>query len=249
MTYNIRFATAPDGENSWPNRKEALLDLVRRHDPDVLGVQEALASQVEEIAAALPGHDVLGVGRDDGLRKGEFSAVFTRRSRLGLREGGTRWVSETPDRPGSLGPGARIPRVFVWGEFFTDSGRRVLVMNAHLDHQSADARLLGGRAMRAWADARPGRPALVLGDFNCPPDAPPVQVLTQGDRFTVATPPSGPLGTFNGFDPTRTGGDMIDLVLHCSGWSLVEAKIDRTLTPEGRPPSDHFPVVARLRLD
>ncbi|MCG9894349.1 MAG: endonuclease/exonuclease/phosphatase family protein, partial [Fimbriimonadaceae bacterium] len=148
MTYNIRFATAPDGENAWPLRRERLLDLVRRHDPDVLGLQEALDTQIDEIRAVLPDHDVLGVGRDDGIRKGEHSAILYRRTRLGLREGGTRWISPQPTVPGSLGGEARITRVFSWGDFFLTGGRRALVMNAHLDHQSASARLLGAVQMR-----------------------------------------------------------------------------------------------------
>jgi endonuclease/exonuclease/phosphatase family metal-dependent hydrolase len=247
MTYNIRYATAPDGVNVWSNRKQALLSLIKRHDPDVLGVQEALSSQIEVLRAALPEHDVLGVGRDDGLLKGEYSAIFTRRKTLGLREGGTRWISKDPQKPGSIGPGAKIPRVFVWGEFFLPDGRRILLMNCHLDHESAPARLLGAEQMRDFAASRSALPTVITGDFNCGPSQPPVQTLIGKGSFTNLMPAAGPFGTFTGFDSTKINGEMIDHIFVSPEWKEVEVAIDRKLE-NGRPPSDHFPVIARISL-
>lgn len=248
MTYNLRFATAPDGENAWRHRRAALIALVKKHDPDVLGVQEALASQIDELRAALPGHDILGAGRDDGRRSGEHAALFTRRDLLGLREGGTRWISDSPSRPGSIGPGAHIPRVFTWGEFFAPGKRPLLLINSHLDHESAEARQMGTTQMRAFADARPSLPAVVMGDFNCGPDSKAVSILTHAGRFVGARLDQGPHGTYNGFNPSHTNGEMIDHVFASPEWEVLDVLIDRSLTPEGRPPSDHFPVIARLRL-
>lgn len=248
MTYNLRFATAPDGENAWRYRRAALIALVKKHDPDVLGVQEALASQIDELRAALPGHDALGAGRDDGLRAGEHAAIFTRRRLLGLREGGTRWISDSPDKPGTIGPGAHIPRVFSWGEFFAPGKRPILLMNCHLDHESAEARQLGTTQMRAFADSRSGLPALVMGDFNCGPDSKAAGLLTEGGRFVASLPTSGPFGTYNAFDANRNDGEMIDHVFASPEWEVLDVRIDRYLTPDGRPPSDHFPILVRVRL-
>jgi endonuclease/exonuclease/phosphatase family metal-dependent hydrolase len=247
MTYNIRFATAQDGINSWPHRRDRLMALIQKHDPDVLGVQEALASQIEELKVCLPGHDALGVGRDDGLQKGEYSALFTRRSRLGLREGGTRWISPTPLVPGSLGGTARLPRVFSWGEFFVEGGGRILLMNAHLDHESEPARRLGGVQMREFSDSRSGIPAVAMGDFNSGPDGAAVESLEAGGVFRALLPPSGPFGTFCQYDASRVDGEMIDHILVTKEWEAVSVEIDRT-NHEGRAPSDHFPVIAVLRL-
>lgn len=247
MTYNIRYGTAPDGDNAWPKRREALIDLIKKHDPDILGVQEALAGQVDELRAALPGHEVFGVGRDDGLRKGEYSAIFTRRSKMGMREGGTRWISDNPLKPGTLAFDAKITRIFTWGDFFSSGGQRFLLMNCHLDHQSGQARLLGGQQMLAFANHRPNLPAIVIGDFNSAPSDLPVQELLKNNRFFDSKPAEGPWGTFNGFKPTETGGDMIDHILFSIEWTLIDVTIDRTIV-NGRVPSDHFPVIARLRL-
>ena len=247
MTYNIRYATAPDGPNAWPNRRQALLDLIKKHDPDVLGVQEALASQLEEIQATLPNHLVLGVGRDDGLRKGEFSAILYRKSRLGLREGGTRWISPDPLRPGSLAFDARVTRVFTWGEFFTSSGQRVLIINTHLDHEAKRAMLLGGQQIRAFCDERPQLPALVMGDWNSAETDPPALALMEGGRFRHAKPTEGPFGTFTAFKPENTSGPQIDHIFATPIWDIVSTIIDRTLY-DGKAPSDHFPIVATVRL-
>jgi endonuclease/exonuclease/phosphatase family metal-dependent hydrolase len=247
MTYNIRYGTANDGENAWPKRKEALIGMIQKHNPDVLGVQEALAGQIDELKAALPEHELLGVGRDDGIRKGEYSAIFTRHSKLGLREGGTRWISDDPLKPGTLAFDAKITRIVTWGEFFTVGGKRILLMNAHFDHQSPQARLLGGRQMRAFADQRQELPALVMGDFNSSSTDEPIKALMAGDRFKNSMPKVGPYGTFNGFKPEQVNGDMIDHILSSSAWEVSDVEIDRTLV-NGRTPSDHFPVIARFKL-
>lgn len=247
MTFNLRYANEADGDNAWPKRKDALIALIKKHDPDVLGIQEGLVGQVDELRQAMRSHAVVGVGRDDGLRKGEYSAIFYRRERFGLREGGTRWISETPEVAGSKGPGTTLPRIFSWGEFFLAEGGRVLLLNVHLDHQSAPARLMGAQQMAAFVAARPGLSAIITGDFNSSFGDGPIEHLL-GQKFTANKPASGPLGTFKNFKPEQTEGTMIDFIFTSPEWETLSVEIDRTLTPEGRTPSDHFPVIARLRL-
>src|SRR5262245_21019071 len=82
MTFNIRYGTAKDGDNAWPARREMLFDLIRERDADLIGLQEALAFQIDEILAAAPGYAAVGVGRDDAARAGEFSAILFKRSRF-----------------------------------------------------------------------------------------------------------------------------------------------------------------------
>ncbi len=248
MTYNLRYGTAPDGENSWQYRRESVIELIRSVSPDVLGVQEALAGQIDELVAALPEYAAFGAGRDDGLRGGEHSSVLYRKDRLGLIEGGTKWISATPDKPGSKGPGANLPRVFTWGEFVTNQGYRFLAVNAHLDHQSDAARLLGTTNMLEFVKARGTKAALVMGDFNCTKGSAPIDVLDKSGILTPARPAKGPYVTFNGFNPTVTEGEMIDHIFFTSGWTINEVSIDRRLTKAGRAPSDHYPVIAKVSL-
>ena len=75
MTYNIRLDVISDGENSWPNRKEKVAQLIHFHEPDILGIQEGLPHQVDFLKNALTNYGAFGQGRD-GHQNGEHSTVF-----------------------------------------------------------------------------------------------------------------------------------------------------------------------------
>jgi endonuclease/exonuclease/phosphatase family metal-dependent hydrolase len=96
MTFNIRYGTAKDGENEWSARRDMLFQAVRDANADVIGLQEALDFQIDEIIAAVPGYAVVGVGRDDGAEKGEYSAILFRTGRFHVAEAGSFWFSDTP---------------------------------------------------------------------------------------------------------------------------------------------------------
>ncbi|MBP7049625.1 MAG: endonuclease/exonuclease/phosphatase family protein [Phycisphaerae bacterium] len=125
MTFNIRYGNADDKGDGWPNRREMVFDVLRRHDPDVVGLQEALRFQIDEIRAALPQYAEIGVGREDGKTEGEYSAILYRKDHLALDDSGTFWLSDTPEVPGSITWGNACTRVCTWGRFVCkDSGTR-----------------------------------------------------------------------------------------------------------------------------
>ncbi|MBX3096876.1 MAG: endonuclease/exonuclease/phosphatase family protein [Fimbriimonadaceae bacterium] len=245
MTYNVRYGTADDGLDSWPHRREALLRQVKAEDPDILAVQEAFDFQIDELSAALPDHGLIGVGRDDGVRAGEHTAIFYRRETMGLLEGGTRWISATPFVPGSIGPGAWLPRVFAWGQFHHVAGAQFLLIDVHLDHQSEDARVLGCKMMEEFAKERK-LPTIITGDFNCTLESRPIALLRDAG-FASAAPSSGPLTTFNKFEANPADADAIDHFFVRGEWRINEVRIDRSTT-NGRAHSDHFPVIGRFEL-
>ena len=84
MTLNLRYATAPDGDNAWDKRKEFLAEVIQQFHPDLLGTQEVLAVQADFVAEHFKGLTLVGVGRDDGKRAGEFSAIFFNVLAMGL---------------------------------------------------------------------------------------------------------------------------------------------------------------------
>ena len=110
MTWNIRYNNTDDGENAWPLRKSHVTELILFHAPDVIGMQEALLGQVNDIASHLPGYDWVGVGRDDGKNAGEYAPIFYDSRRFQLKEQGWFWLSETPEVP-SRGWDAALPRI------------------------------------------------------------------------------------------------------------------------------------------
>ena len=245
MSYNVRYANEADGRNTWTLRRGLVFDVINRRRPDVLGVQEALASQIDELLVHLPGYAFVGVGRDDGERKGEFSAIFYRRDSLRIIESGTYWLSETPETPGSKHWGNNVVRICTWARMQQSDGAEFLVSNVHFDHESAPSRLKSSELV-----SRRGAAGVVMGDFNAGEQSPEVTYIKDKgwvDTFRAIHAEKTEVGTFNGFDPLATKGEKIDYIFVPSNWKVVDAGIDRTVF-DGRSPSDHFPVWARVEL-
>jgi endonuclease/exonuclease/phosphatase family metal-dependent hydrolase len=250
MSFNIRYGTAPDGENAWEQRRDLLVGTVVAHDPDILGVQEALRFQLDAIGAALPGHTEIGVGRDDGDTAGEYAALLVRRGRFDVDTSGTFWLSDTPEVPGSMSWGNRVTRICTWVVLRDRAtGGRLAVFNTHLDHESQPARERGGGLILERVEQHAaGLPVLLLGDFNAGEDNPALALVRAAgfvDTYRAVDPDSAGDGTFSGFRGDSTGA-KIDHVLARGDWKVETADILRRRGGT-RDPSDHFPVVATLR--
>ncbi len=256
LSFNIRYGTANDGEHLWPHRRAHVIATIRDHAPHLLGVQEALRFQLDEIAAALPVYRELGVGRDDGVTKGEYSAILVDTTRFAVITHGTFWYSDTPDVPGSMHWGNRITRVASWARLVDRAtGDTVRLYNTHWDHESQSSRERSAALLldRIASDASPDDAILVMGDFNADEANPAFVALLTDQRtplretFRVIHPDAMVAGTFNGFRGDSTGG-MIDHILAGPAWTIRDAGIDRrrfgTLWA-----SDHFGVWAMLTGD
>lgn len=248
-TFNIRWANPDDGEHQWPHRRARLFALLHEWQPDVLGLQEPRASQLDDLRRALPEYDSVAVGRDDGERGGEFCPIFYRRQRLECIGSGTFWFSETPDVPGSQSWDSSHPRICTWAELKErDGGETFRVCNLHWDHESQAARENSGLLLKEILRTFPG-PVIVLGDFNAHADNPAVAHLTEpGSRLTqsaLSPEQQRTPGTFHGFTGTPAE-PPIDHLLLSPEWEVVSAEV---LYGDGRHPfpSDHFPVAATLR--
>src|SRR5579862_2465592 len=124
MSFNVRNHLSRDGDNEWKLRSGLLFDVVRNHQPDLLGTQEAYWPQVEQMRDALPEYEVVGVGRDDGVTEGETCALFFRHDRFRASASGTFWFSDTPDVPGSRHWTPRHARICTWARLIDPSGTR-----------------------------------------------------------------------------------------------------------------------------
>ena len=143
MSYNIRLDHKGDGDNAWPNRKEATIAMLEDVKPDVFGVQEALPHQVAYITEQAPNYKNVGVGRDDGVAKGEFMSIFWNVETMEMLEWGTYWLSETPDVP-SYGWDAACRRTATWALMKDKrNGKKFYFVNTHLDHRGVLARKNG----------------------------------------------------------------------------------------------------------
>jgi endonuclease/exonuclease/phosphatase family metal-dependent hydrolase len=258
MSFNIRYGTAKDGENAWSARQAMLFDVVREQNADLIGLQEALDDQIAEIIRAIPGYATVGVGRDDARRGGEFSAILFRADRFRVGEAGTFWFSDTPAVPASKSWGNSITRICTWARFIDRDGRGLWHFNVHLDHQSQASRERSTELLWQRVQSRPfaKEPVIITGDFNVGESNPALVPLTGArvggppsfvDTFRVLRPQEREAGTFSGFKLGVTTGEKIDYVLVQPTAEVLHAEIIRT-SRNGRYPSDHFPVVARVRL-
>lgn len=251
-TWNLRLDLASDGPNAWPQRRDMARALIRWHDWDLFGTQEGLIQQIRDLEA-MGEYARVGVGRDDGREAGEHAAIFYRRSRFTLRAHGDFWLSPTPDRP-SKGWDARCcNRLASWARLLDGpSGREFVVLSVHFDHEGQVARAESARLMRRRiADIAGTLPVVCLGDFNATPDAEPIRLMTEAladARAITATPPYGPLGTFNGFRLDAPMTERIDYVFVSRGIRVLKYGV-LTDHLERRFPSDHHPVMVRLAFD
>jgi endonuclease/exonuclease/phosphatase family metal-dependent hydrolase len=257
MSFNIRYGTAKDGDNHWSARREMLFDVIRERDADLIGLQEALAFQIDEIQAAVPGYAVVGVGRDDGGKAGEWSAILFKVGRFRVADAGTFWFSDTPEVPASKSWGNNITRICTWARFIDRDGRGFYHFNLHLDHESQPARERSTALLRQRIDARAFQadPVVVTGDFNVGERNPALTALVSKgttaspfvDTYRVLHPDDTVVGTFTGFKMGNTAGEKIDYVLVQPRTEVTSAEIIRA-SRNDRYPSDHFPVAATIRL-
>lgn len=249
-TYNLRLNTPDDGDNAWPQREAAVKALVQYHGFDLMGTQEGLIAQVQALEQ-MPGWARVGVGRDDGRQGGEHAAIFFRTARFELLQHGDFWLSATPERPSISWDSRCCHRIATWARLRDrQAGRSFFVFNVHFDHEGVVARRESARLLvRQVAQIAGTAPVIVLGDFNSTPDTEQIGTLAAALRDAARlseTPVYGPVGTFNGFKFDAPALDRIDYVFLSPGWRVLRLGV-LTDSLRGRYPSDHFPVVARLR--
>lgn len=257
LSFNLRYQNDSDaGPKHWTARRGPVIDLIRREAADCVGLQEALRSQLDDLHERLGGdYAEIGVGREDGKTRGEYSALLIRRDRWVVEESGTFWLSDTPDAPNSMTWGNRITRICTWARLReTESGRKLHFFNTHFDHQSQPSREKSAALLAERIAARqPAGPFVVTGDFNATPDNSAITSLTGGpmklvDAWAAANPdvPAAESGTWQAFNGNRDGG-RIDFVLVPPGTRVLDAAILHD-APGGVLPSDHFPVRATVEF-
>ena len=248
ISYNIRLNVASDGVNAWPNRKDNVKALVKFYDADILCVQEALPDQFDELLADSE-FDVVGVGRDDGKRKGEFSAIYFNKNRFVKKEGGTFWLSPTPDVP-SKGWDAALNRVCSWVKLYDKSNKKeFIVFNTHYDHVGVKARIESAKLIKQKIqEIAPKLPVVFTGDLNVTPETEAIATIKSflTDAKEISEEPHyGPNGTFNSFNFNSELKNRIDYIFVNKGFK-VQKHATLTDSKDQRYYSDHLPVFVRL---
>lgn len=267
MTFNIRYGTADDGENSWEFRKDIILNILKEYRPDILGTQEALNFQIEEIQSAFPAWQVIGVGRYHGIElsnrphesmSGESCRIFYDTTKFSLIDEGTFWHSDTPDVPGSMTWGNTLPRITTWGILQSKINHKIFfVMNTHYHWDEPYVTNTSKLMIQKQLKIASKLPTILMGDFNLSPNSKSHAFFCGKkdldglsgrfiDAWLAKKKSEQDAGTFNGFKGDLNG-DRIDWILFTPEFEVKNIQIVHD-NQQGRYPSDHFPVIAVLQL-
>ena len=250
-TFNIRWDNPNDTGNLWKDRLPHVIDLIQFHQIDLLGVQEALQHQLTQMSEGLD-YAYIGVGRDDGKNKGEFSAILYDSKKYKLLDQGTFWLSPTPEKP-SKGWDAALNRVSTYGKFVDQKGTEFYVFNIHYDHIGQQAREESSKLVLAQIEKinTEKLPVIWMGDFNVTPENPAYTVITSQpqwkDSRLISDLSYGPAGTFTGFDWEKLPDGIID---HIFVTGQIQVLRHGILTDNygKKYPSDHFPVMVEVEF-
>lgn len=251
-TFNIRMDTEKDGLNAWSHRKDMVNGLLKYHELDIIGTQEGFKHQLDDISR-IDYLKYVGVGRDDGQQGGEHSAIFYNTDKFEVLDNGDYWYSETPDKPGKGWDAVCCNRICSWVKLKDrKNGKQFFVFSSHFDHQGVKARAESAKLMlKKIAEISKGAPVIALGDFNATPDSEPIVTIknTLKDAFDISeTAPYGPVGTTNAFKWDAPMKQRIDYIFVNSGVQVLKyASLVDALNM--RFPSDHLPVIAKVRID
>ncbi|WP_234573599.1 endonuclease/exonuclease/phosphatase family protein [Rhodohalobacter sp. 614A] len=255
MSYNIRYDNPGDGENAWPNRKDHVAEMIgSRYQADIAGLQEVLIHQLKDLETRLPDYEWVGVGRDDGKSKGEFSPIFYRSDRFELIATNTFWLSENPQIPGSKSWDTSITRIVTWAKFKeAESGQEFYFFNTHFDHRGEQARIESAKVLVDHVKSIAGdTPVLITGDFNVNERTEAYAIMKEEEsihdaRYLSETAHEGPTSSSNNWVEMRSPESRIDYVFVNDSIQVLTHKIldDRY---EGHFPSDHLPVLSTVRF-
>lgn len=260
LSYNVRYDNPQDEECAWSRRRDWVASVIRFHRPDIVGLQEAYRTQVEDLSDRLERFEWLVAGRGMDAVAGELAAIGFDRRRFNLESDGTFWLSETPQEPGSVGWDAMLPRLVRHArlrEHETDV--ELHHFNTHFDHDGAESRLESAKLLRDRIDdLAPNAHVVVTGDLNCRPDTDPYDHLTGRDKAspgrtlrdthrTTRRGHHGPETTMTDFY-NLIPGKKIDHVLTTTDVEVVQHGVCADSFDDGTFASDHLPVFAELSV-
>ena len=251
ISYNIRYNNPNDGKDIWENRRTTIVDFIKNENPDFLGLQEVNHSQLMFLNSNLINYSYVGVGRDDGKTKGEYSPIFYNKNLFELIKSDTFWLSSTPDQI-SVGWDASMERICTYALFQSKSNNKnIWVFNTHFDHIGVEAREKSADLIINMISKLTDLEDYIVltGDFNLSDNSRPIMNLQSNfnDTNKSLKKTDKSYGTFNSFKLNFDSKNRIDYVFE-KNFKLIDSRHILVKTPDGRWASDHNPVLAKLKL-
>lgn len=253
-TFNIRFDNPQDSLNNWKYRKDNVADFIRTQNLDIVGMQEVLHNQLEDLKARLPEYAEVGVGREDGKTKGEYAPIFFKKDRFEILDNNTFWLSQYPDSVGFIGWDGACTRIATWAKMKDrQNGKIFMAINTHFDHIGTEARRKGALLIIEKIKEIVGdKPAVLTGDFNVNELSEAYNTLTTNsfvlkDAHKEAETKQGVDYTFHNFGKIKPSScEKIDFIFITPNIKVSSSYIPQEANQEGRFLSDHNPEVVHL---
>lgn len=252
MTYNIRCGYCEDSSdvNHWSKRKFLVAYMIKSHNPDLIGLQEAEQFQIKDLVKMLDDYDFYGVGRDDGKDKGESAAILYKKNRFVPEEQKTLWLSETPGLVSKGWDAALNRTVTILKLKDLKSSEEFYFLNTHFDHIGEKARTESSRLIVNEINKFSNNlPVILSGDFNCTSKSDGYKIITRtlSDANFISQKSIGGNISFNGFGKEIQPDNKIDFIFVNDKVEVLNHIIDTT-TYNGLYPSDHYPVISEVKL-
>jgi endonuclease/exonuclease/phosphatase family metal-dependent hydrolase len=228
--------------------------LIRYHDFDIFGVQEALQHQLITLQSELPGYAYYGIGRDDGKDAGEHESIFYKIDKFEILDKGDFWLSATPNVPSKSWDAPCCNRICSWVKMkIKSSGKIFYMFNAHYDYEKDYARNESSKLMlKKIAAIAKDAPVIVTGDLNGGNKSEWYKLLADSpklkDTYTLAKDPYFSRGSYNGFGSVQDN-ELIDHILCSKEFSVKKWGLLSDTYGDKKYPSDHCPVEATITLE
>lgn len=250
MSFNIRLDIDTNA-NAWENRREGVIQVIKKNNPGIIGFQEVLPSQQKYLNKHLINYVFVGNGRD-GENNGEACPIFYDTTKYRKIKSGTFWLSESMDTA-QLGWDAAYPRICTYGLFKDKlSNKDFWVFNTHLDNKGKLAREYGALLIIKQINdkTKTHEPLLLMGDMNCLPTSKPIQVLRNKMLYAGEVSEKdfkGPSGTYNGFNANSELKERIDYIfvsnMDVESYEHISEKL-----ANNNCISDHLPILCKIKL-
>lgn len=253
-TFNIRYDNPADSLNNWQYRKDNVAEFIKKQGIDIVGMQEVLYNQLEDLKSRLPEYAEVGVGREDGKTKGEYAPLFYKKDRFEVLDSNTFWLSQYPDSVGFIGWDGACTRIATWAKLKDKkNGKVFMAVNTHFDHVGTEARRKSALLIIEKIKEIVGdQPAVLTGDFNVSEQSEAYETITTNefvlkDAYKEAAQREGVSYTFHDFGRIPADScEKIDFIFVTPQIKVQDSYIPQEAKQAGDFLSDHNPEVVHL---